>query len=100
MQEGNKVKGVEEGRVCVVNDLLVWDITRRELMLKGVVVCEDLFGEEGEGVADSVTDDVTVKELVVKSGTGGGGGRWEDDGCVFSRELEDCDYELVVAVKG
>ena len=65
-------------------------------MLKGVVVCEDLFGEEGEGVADSVTDDVTVKELVVKSGTWG----WEDDGCVFSRELEDCDYELVVAVKG
>jgi len=69
-------------------------------MLKGVVVCEDFCGEEGEVVADSVTDDVTVKELVVKSGTGGGGGRWEDDECVFSREVEDSDYELVVAVKG
>ena len=69
-------------------------------MLKGVVVCEDFCGEEGEGVADSVTDDVTVKELVVKSGTWGRRGRWEDDGCVLSRELEDCDYELVVAVKG
>ena len=28
------------------------------------------------------------------------GGRWEDDGCVFSREFQGCDYELVVAVKG
>jgi len=69
-------------------------------MLKGVVVCEDFYGEEGEGVADSVTDDVTVKEFVVQSCTWGGGGRWEDNGCVFTRKLEDCDYELVVAVKG
>ena len=37
-------------------------------MLKGVVVCEDFCGEEGEAVVDSVTDDVTVKELVIKGG--------------------------------
>ena len=45
-------------------------------MLKGVVVCEDFCVNEGEGVADSFMDDVTVKEFVVNSGTWDGGGRW------------------------
>ena len=72
-QECNKVKGVEESRVCQVNEILVWDTARRELVLKGVVVCEDFCGKEGEGVVDSVTDDVTVKETVVEGRAWGEG---------------------------
>jgi len=68
--------------------------------MKGVIMCMNLDGKEGEGAVDSVMDDVTVEGIMVEGNAWGGEDRWVSCGCVLGRKLEGYDYELVGVVKG